>query len=85
MWLMYREKEMKEKGGFFFLKIIREEMLIQSRTDFILIGNIICFYASSIFSVKTTVSSHSMIVMNFNTVACLRGPIVWIHNKITVC
>lgn len=82
MWLMYREKEMKEKGGFFSLKIIREEMLIQRRTDFILIVNIIFFYASTIFCVKTTVSGHSMIVMNFNTEVCLRGPIVWTHNNV---
>lgn len=81
MWLIYGDKEMKEKR-FFSRKVIREGMLVQSRIDFILIAKILCVYVRNIFYVETTMSDHSMIVMNFNTEVCERGPGVWIHNNL---
>lgn len=57
-------------------------MLVQSRIDFILIAKILCVYVRNIFYVETTMSDHSMIVMNFNTEVCERGPGVWIHNNL---
>lgn len=78
MWLIYGDKEMKEKKVF-SRKVIREGMLVQSRIYFILIAKNLCVYVRNIFYVETTMSDHSMIVMNFNTQVCERGLGVCIH------
>lgn len=75
-------RQRNERKKVFSRKVIREGMLVQSRIDFILIAKILCVYVRNIFYVETTMSDHSMIVMNFNTEVCERGPGVWIHNNL---
>lgn len=57
-------------------------MIVQSRIDFFLITKILCAYVRNIFYVETTMSDHSMVVMNFDTDVSERGPGVWIHNNL---
>lgn len=75
-------RKRNERKKIFSRKVIRENLLVQSRIDFILITKILCVYVRNIFYVETTMSDHSMIVMNFNTDVSERGPGVWIHNNL---
>lgn len=75
-------RQRNEKRKVFSRKVVRGDMIVQSRIDFFLITKILCAYVRNIFYVETTMSDHSMVVMNFDTDVSERGPGVWIHNNL---
>lgn len=67
-------RQRNEKKKVFSRKVVKGDMIVQSRIDFFLITKILCAYVRNIFYVETTMSDHSMVVMNFDTDVSERGP-----------